>query len=42
MLQCWLERKERRPTFTELKNEIVGLLTKVGESPDFGDYVYML
>ena len=42
MLQCWMESKERRPTFTELKKEIVALLTKAGKSPDFGDYVYML
>ena len=42
MLQCWMERKERRPSFTELKKEIVALLNKEGKSPEFGDYVYML
>ena len=42
MLQYWMERKERRPTFTELKNEIIGLLTKAVKSPEPGGYIYML
>ena len=38
--QCWLERKERRPTFTELKKEISILLDKEGSKPD--EYVYII
>ena len=40
VLQCWLERKERRPTFTELKKEISILLNKEGSKPD--EYVNIL
>ena len=34
-----MERKERRLTFTELKKEIVALLTKAGKSPESGGYI---
>jgi len=29
-MQCWLERKERRPTFTELRKDIAALLVNEG------------
>ncbi|XP_065913515.1 uncharacterized protein [Dysidea avara] len=42
MMQCWLERKERRPTFTELRKDISGFLVKEGYTDGLNDYsVYL-
>ena len=30
MTQCWLERKERRPTFTELRKDLAVMLVNEG------------
>ena len=32
MQQCWLSRKERRPTFGELKKDLTELLAKEGHT----------
>ena len=32
MQQCWLLRKERRPTFGEIKKDITELLAKEGRT----------
>ena len=34
MRQCWLDRKESRPTFTELGKEICTLLAREGQDLD--------
>ena len=38
MTQCWLERKERRPTFTELRKDIAGFLVNEGQDVDIDEY----
>ena len=40
MSQCWMQRKERRPTFTELKKEINELLATEGVDSNPVSYVY--
>ena len=42
MLQCWMERKERRPTFTELKREIKAFITKEEVNSEPGGYAYYI
>jgi len=37
MTQCWLERKERRPTFTELRKDIVAMLVNEGCEVDIDE-----
>ena len=45
MSQCWMERKERRPMFTELKKEIRTFLAKEevnNDSEPAGGYAYYI
>ena len=42
LLQCWMERKERRPTFTELKKELSALQAKEPVNPEPCGYAYYI